>query len=186
MLYFLLAISDQSDHDKIIYIYNTFHTKMLKYARAALNGENRTFNEEDAVQNVYLGIILYSKSIKCWDDEKQLYAYLLRSLSHECLHVREGATYVADIDEYAYTLVSDEDIVAKVNETENYNRLVAKIMELDERYSIPMHLYWVEELEVKDIAKRLNLPNKTIYTRLERGKYMLMKLLEKEDAHEGS
>ena len=84
MLSFLLSLADLEDHDKITYIYNTYHTSLLKYARNILRGSSQTLDEEDAVQNMYVSLIKYIKSIKCWDDEKQLRAYLLKMTQHEC------------------------------------------------------------------------------------------------------
>ena len=180
MLSFLLAISDLADHDKIIHVYNTYHTTLLKYARNILRGSSQTLDEEDAVQNMYVNLIKYIQSIKCWDDEDQLKAYLLTMTLHECTRLQKKSVDHEDVDDYENVLVSDEDFVNKVNEEDNYQRLVQLILSMEEKYSIPMHLRWVEELDVKMIAQRLDLPVKTVYTRLERGKLILMKLLEKE------
>jgi DNA-directed RNA polymerase specialized sigma24 family protein len=54
-------------------------------------------------------------------------------------------------------------------------------MRLDDRYRIPLYLRWVEELPVKAIARMMDLPPKTVYTNLSRGKAILIKMLE-EDA----
>ena len=186
MLSFLLAISDLADHDKILHVYNTYHTTLLKYARNLLRGSPQTLDEEDAVQNTYLNLIKYIRSIKCWDDEDQLKAYLLTMTLHECDRLLKKSIDCDDVDDYENMLVSDEDFANKVNEEEDYQRLVQLIMDMDEKYSVPMHLYWVEELDVKSIAQRLDLPAKTVYTRLERGKLILMKLLEKEGDHAAS
>ena len=180
MLSFLLAISDLADHDKIIYVYNTYHTTLLKYARNILRGSSQVLNEEDAVQNVYVNLIKYIRNIKCWGDEDQLKAYLLTMTLHECTRLLKKSVDHEDVDDYQNVLVLDEDFVNRVNEEDNYQRLLQLILSMEEKYSIPMHLRWVEELDVKMIAQRLDLPVKTVYTRLERGKLILMKLLEKE------
>lgn len=183
MLSFLLAISDLDDHDKIIHIYNTYHTSLLKYARNLLRGSSQTLDEEDAVQNMYVSLIKYIKTIKCWDDEKQLRAYLLTMIQHECLRLQKKAVYHEDLGEYENVLVSDEDFIRTINDVDDYQRLVRMISGIEAKYSVPMHLYWVEELDVKEIAQRLELPVKTVYTRLNRGKLILLKLLEQEDVY---
>lgn len=183
MLSFLLAISDLADHDKIIHVYNTYHTTLLKYARNILRGSSQTLNEEDAVQNMYVNLIKYIQNIKCWDDENQLYAYLLTMTSHECLRLLKKSSDYENVDDYENVLVSDENFISKVNEEDDYRRLVQLILDIDVTYSIPMYLHWVEELDVKSIAQQLNMPVKTVYTRMERGKLILMKLLEKEGDH---
>ena len=67
-----------------------------------------------------------------------------------------------------------------VNQVDEYRRVVDTIAQLDDRYSIPLYMRWVEELSVKEIARRLDIPVKTVYTNLERGKYLLAKALGKE------
>lgn len=186
MLSFLLAISDLADHDKILYVYNTYHTTLVKYARNILRGSSKTMDEEDAVQNMYVSLIKYIHNIKCWDDERQLKAYLLTMTLHECNRLQKKSFDYENMDDFENVLVSDEDFVRAVNNSDDYQRVVRLISEMEEKYSIPMHLRWVEELDVKTIAQRLELPVKTVYTRLERGKLILMKLLEKEGDHAAS
>lgn len=186
MLSFLLAISDLADHDKILYVYNTYHTTLVKYARNILRGSSKTMDEEDAVQNMYVNLIKYIHNIKCWDDEKQLKAYLLTMTLHECNRLQKKSFDYENMDDFENVLVSDEDFVCAVNNSDDYQRVVRLISEMEEKYSIPMHLRWGEELDVKMIAQRLELPVKTVYTRLERGKLILMKLLEKEGDHAAS
>lgn len=183
MLSFLLLLADLEDHEKIEYVYTTYHRELLKYARNILKPSQSGLDEEDAVQNMYVSLIQYVKTIRCWHDERQLHAYLLKMTFYECMRLQKKAVYHEDLQEYENVLVSDADFIAKVNEEEDYRRLVQKILDLDEKYSIPMHLYWVEELDIKEISKRLDMPVKTVYTRLNRGKMILMKLLEREAEH---
>ena len=180
MLSFLLALSDLEDHDKITHIYTTYQKELLKYARNILRDSNKTFDEEDAVQNMYVSLIKYIKCIKFWDDEKQLHAYLLKMTLHECRKLQGRLVYHEDLNEYENILVSDDDFLIRINEIEEYQKIVEQIARMDEKYSIPMHLYWVNEMDVKEIAERMELPVKTIYTRLNRGKIILLKALDME------
>ena len=48
---------------------------------------------------------------------------------------------------------------------------------LDEKYSLILFEFYCMDQSVKDIADRLGVPPKTVYTRLERGKQMLLERL---------
>ena len=62
MLQFLLTLTDESNHSKIEYIYNTCHDYMMRYAISrfqALGRTNFMYDAEDAVQNAFMRITRY-------------------------------------------------------------------------------------------------------------------------------
>ena len=61
-----------------------------------------------------------------------------------------------------------------------YETVVEQIKQLDEKYSITMLLYYCEEMDVKTISKIMGIAEKTVYTRLERGKRLLLDKLSQE------
>ena len=58
------------------------------------------------------------------------------------------------------------------------NDLRAAIANLDERYSITLSLRYVENLSIKEVASMLGIEEKSVYTRLERGKKKLLEQIE--------
>ena len=62
-----------------------------------------------------------------------------------------------------------------------YEHVVEKIKQLDEKYSITLLLYYGEEMDVKKISELMEIAEKTVYTRLERGKRLLLEDLSKEE-----
>ena len=58
--------------------------------------------------------------------------------------------------------------------------IVEKIKQLDDRYSITLLLYYGEKMDVKKISELMGVVEKTVYTRLERGKKLLLEELSKE------
>ncbi|WP_175990523.1 RNA polymerase sigma factor [Bacillus sp. Marseille-Q1617] len=60
------------------------------------------------------------------------------------------------------------------------------LQELDEKYRIPIILYYFHEKKYEEIADILSINLSTIKTRLLRGKSMLKKLLEEAEKREGT
>lgn len=180
MFTFVLSLAELNDDDKILHIHDHYYQEMLKVARFILKDASKTLDEEDAVQNAFCKLQEYAHNIPSLNHEKQLRAYVLVTVKNESYKLLKNAVYYEDIGEYSNTLISDEDFVQTVNRVDEYQRVVDAIAQLDDKYSIPLYMRWVDELSVKEIARRLDIPVKTVYTHLERGKYLLAKVLGKE------
>ena len=61
---------------------------------------------------------------------------------------------------------------------EDYDKLVKAIESLDEIYSTTIFMSVVAELSIDEIAALTGVAKKTVYTRLERGRKLLKKVLE--------
>ena len=180
MLLFLLAVADPSNYDRITDTYSRYHEELLRYARGRLNRTTGAYDAEDAVQSAFLSVQKYVHNIDFWDDAPRLRRYLLSCVHHEIIKLQKNAVYHEDIDLHINVLVSDDEFIRSVNETEDYNRLVAAIRKLPERYSHLMYMRWVDEMSVKEISARMEMQAATVYKNLERGKLLLLKQL-KED-----
>ena len=177
MLLFLLAMTSEDVHDKIILIYENYHKDMLKYAKGLMQKTSGAYDAEDAVQNAYLSIQTYIHNIDFWNDDVRLRRYVLTVVRYEVIKLVKNAVYCEDIDSYVNVLVSDADLVRAVNEMEDYQELVELIRQMKEQYAALMYMRWVEDMTVGEIAERLEMKRATVYKNLERGKLMLMKLL---------
>jgi len=180
MLLFLLTLTDQDIQEQIEYIYSHYHEEMLRYARGLLTRSSGAYDAEDAVQNAYLSIQKYIRNIDFWDDAARLRRYLLSCVRYEVIKLQKNAVYCEDIDLHINVLISDDEFVKSVNETEDYQKLIASIRSLHERYSHLMYMRWVDEMSVKEISVRMGIQQATVYKTLERGKLLLLKQL-KED-----
>lgn len=180
MLLFLLTLSDLNRDDKLLHIYRCYYPEMLKIANSIFKGEHRTLDAEDAVQNAFLSLQKYLNNITFWDEEKRLHAYVITTVKAEAYKLLNNAIYYEEIGEYADMLVSDDDFIQQINRAEDYSDIVNAIARLDDRYTVPMYLHWVDGLSAKEVAAQLGLPIKTVYTQLSRGKYLLLKYLRKE------
>ena len=183
MLGFLLTIADESNYKKIEYLYNKYHDDMIRFARYKLKASGISSYEidsEDVVQNSFLKIVKYIDSIDFTRSEKQLKTYVFSIVSNETMNLLSDKESFDDIDNYSETL-PDEEFFERLQINLRYDSVVEKIKSLDEKYSITMLLHYCEEMDVRAIANLMEIPEKTVYTRLQRGKHLLLESVAAED-----
>lgn len=179
MLQFLLSIADESDHAKIEYIYYHFRGDMLRVAKARLHRRgvpNYELDAEDAVQNAFVKIVKHIAKIDFTVEEKVLRAYVLKIVANEAASVADDYHMTDDLSELAER-IEDGDFFGQMRVQERYEDVVEAIGKLDERYSIPLSLRYAENMEIKEIAELLGIAEKSVYTRLERARKMLIDML---------
>ena len=76
-----------------------------------------------------------------------------------------------DIGEYAETLGFED---------ESYLELFQSVMKLDKKYRVPLMLFYYEGYSTAEISALLELPEKTVSTRLFRAKAKLKNCLKEE------
>ena len=183
VLNFLLMIADESNREKIEYIYYKYHDDMIRFARYKLKDfdiDSYELDSEDVVQNAFLKIVKYIDAIDISKPENQLKSYIFSIVANETKNFIEDDTHYDDIDIYAETMI-DDYFFDKLQINIRYGHVVEKIKQLDERYSITLLLYYGEEMDVKKISELMEIAEKTVYTRLERGKRLLLEILSKEE-----
>ncbi len=184
MLALLLMLTDEEHHDKIKFLYDTFHSDMLRFARHRLRQmglHSFEVDAEDVVQNAFIKIIQYIDRIDMGAPLKKLRGYLLSIVVNECNDfVREQAA-VESIDDYE-SVLEDGDFFGELRLGERYDDVLRAIGALDERYSITLFYRYTKNMTARDIAAAMGVPEKTVYTRLERGKRLLLQLLGKEES----
>lgn len=76
--------------------------------------------------------------------------------------------------------LSDEFITEAVNKYSD--TIIDSVMKLPEKYSTVIHLFYYEDMQIKEIAETLNIKQSTVKQRLARSE-KLKKLLYKEDMY---
>ena len=186
LLNFLLSISAESVHSHIERIYHTYHGDMLRFAKRRLKQhgiKNYEIDAEDTVQNAFVKIMKYINKIDFSESEEKIKAYVLSIVSNEVINTVTDYRYSDDLDEYA-DILEDEDFVEKINSKESYQKIVSIIKQMDEKYSTALMYHYCYEMSVHEIAHMLDLSENTIYTRLTRGKVILLKNI-KEVSYDG-
>ncbi|MBR1863691.1 MAG: sigma-70 family RNA polymerase sigma factor [Ruminococcus sp.] len=106
-----------------------------------------------------------------FESEEHVKAWLIRvGINLSKNHLRDTAR--AGLSEL------DENTPAP--EKEDMGDVMAAVTELPEKYRLPIHLFYYEEMSIKEIARSLGLMEATVKTRLNRGRKKLEKALRKE------
>lgn len=181
MLEFLLAIADEDDHEKIIYLYEHFHKEMLRVARYRLSDQKNGYSDaEDVVQEAFLGLVKSIKKIDFNVEPNVLRAYVMVSVENA---VRDyfyslNRHFTYSIDDYTETADdSDVDFAAQLNAKDRFERVVKVIRNMDELYRIPMEWLFLHGKSYDEISEELHIPVATVYTRVRRGKLLLKQQL---------
>lgn len=178
MLVFLLSIADPENRDQIEEIYRKYHIEMYKIAKYKLrHNPNPSLEAEEALQNAFVKIIEHFDSIRFDSSERALHAYFLAIVTNEAINILNKHTEQVSIHDVEEIPASDDSFIDQLCLQSDYDALVRSITELDDRYSIPMQLRYVEQMSVAEISALLNMNVKTVYTNLSRGKTQLLKLL---------
>ncbi len=185
MLFFLLTITPEQYQSQIERLYCRYHADMLKVAKQILYSHQRNnykLDAEDAVQSAFEKIVRYASNVPFDKPEKVLKAYIYVVLQNEINRILSET----DLTEYEYTeyvefaeCMSAEDLGETIHIRERYREVVRAIENMDSRYSTVLLLYYFHDIPVKQIAVILGLSEKTIYTRISRGRQKLIDLLEK-------
>ncbi len=183
MLSFLLTQCDEKDQYKVEFLYYNFHSEMLKSAKAQLRlggVSNYELDAEDVVQNLYLKLTQYIYNIDIdWPADK-LKAYMKVSLNNAISDYYNNAKkygYFEEFDENTMGAVSEKEFLEIINIRERYQEVVCAIKQLDPIYQTTLTFRYLHDMEICEIAKLMGVPDKTVYTRVERGKKHLYNIL---------
>ena len=182
MLQFLLSIADLSDHEKVEYIYHKYRQDMLRLAYSRLRQKrsaNCELDAEDVVQNAFVKIVRHIAKIDFSLGEKAVHSYIMKIVANEVKIFMADVVYCDSLEQHD-DLLSDDDFIKQICIRERYQEVVTAVAQLDERYSITLSLRYVDNMSVKEIAALLGIEEKSVYTRIERGKKKLLEKLQGE------
>lgn len=180
MLVFLYTLADADDRYKIDYIYHTFHDDMVKLAKSKLKKSgfpNYELDAEDIVQNAFVKITKYIKKINIGVNHNELKAYVLTIVANEAYTYKTEYKFFDNIDDYV-DILHDDEFLSSLRINERYEQVVKTIYKMDDKYSMTLLYRFRDDMSVSELSQFMGLSEKTVYTRLERGKKMLLALLE--------
>lgn len=180
MLQLLLSFADESDHEKIIYIYKHYHDEMVRFAKHRLymaRVANYETDAEDVVQDSFLKITKYIKSINLDVSERELKSYILSIVSNVLADRFKKAEHVEDLEDH-FDIKSDDNFVEELTILERYKKVVAAIEKMEEKYRLALVYHFYKGFSVKEMAELFEVPEKTIYTRISRAQKKLKEMLE--------
>lgn len=180
MLQFLLTLTDESNYGKTEHLYNTYHDYMMRYAVSRFKSTGRTnfvYDAEDAVQNTFMKISKYMNAIDFSRGENDVKNYCFTILCNEICNVLSDNQENFEIDE-EFCLEKEYNFIEELEIREKYDQVVKAMAELDEKYSTTLYLFFCKEMTVNEIADLMGISPKTVYTRLARGRKLLLDSLK--------
>ena len=137
--------------------------------RLAYSYTKNHFDADDVTQNVLLQLY---KTDKAFESETHLKNWLMCVTVNQCKNLfRAPWRKHENLEDYANTLVFPE---------EESKDLFCTVMGLDKKYRATLLLHYYEGYTIREIAGIMEVPEKTVSTRLARGRKILKELLIKE------
>ena len=140
--------------------------------RLAFNYTKSRSEADDITQDVL--IKLYHTD-KVFDSEEHIKHWLIRVTINECKKTFLSPWRRTEpIEDYASTLsfISQE-----------HSELFYAVMELPQKYRVPIFLHYYEDYSCEEISNFLKIPNATVRTRLRRGREILKSNLQEAGSH---
>ena len=133
-------------------------------------------NDEDAADAIQDTILSCYENLKSLKYNRYFKTWMIRILINNCYDIRRQKERLTSMDDYEEMAVTDESNL-------EFKELLSI---LDERYRIPMLLYYGQGYKIKEIAELLHIPISTVQTRLDRGRNKLKAYYqtERNDHHE--
>ncbi len=145
------------------------HAMVEKYFdtvyRLALARTQETHRADDIVQDVFLK---YINTDKIFESEEHIKAWLIR-VTINCTKSLFTSSW------HKKTVPLTDELTFEIPEQEDIYFAVAK---LPQKYRTVIHLFYYEDLSVKQISKYLNMKETTVKSQLHRGREMLKTILE--------
>ena len=132
--------------------------------RVAFNYIKSAADADDVTQNVFLKLLQERKPFEGDDHVKN---WLIRVTINECKNlVRSRWWRHESYEDYAATLPFDNAAQSD---------LFYAVMELPQKYRVPIYLHYYEEYSTQEIADILKVGKNTVCTQLKRGRELLRK-----------
>lgn len=130
--------------------------------RVAYSWLKNSDDANDVTQEVLLQLYRTDKE---FESDSHMKNWLIRVAINQCKKIfRSPWSKLEDIDEYAETLGFEQ---------EDYRELFDAVMRLDQKYRVPLMLFYYEGYTTAEIASILKLPENTVSTRLSRARAKL-------------
>ena len=136
--------------------------------RLAFSQTKNREHTDDVVQEVFLRFI---KSDKSFESDEHIKAWLIR-VTLNCSHSVFSSSW------YKKTVPLAENENELIFDSAEKSDVYYAVAELPPKYRAVIHLFYYEQLSVKEIAQYLKIKESTVKSQLHRGREMLRGMLE--------
>ena len=181
MLVYLLSISSEEAKPILRGFYLEYKDDLIKIALKELKDAGDTnyiIDAQDIVQNTFVKVTRYINRLPHKDRSNQK-AYLYAIAKNEIRNflAQYGKLKTETLD--PRDIPDDKNFLVVIDIKERYNEVVDAIYALDERYSTVLLFRYAENYSVKRIAQVLGVDRAVVYSRLRKGKALLLEKLDK-------
>ena len=156
------------------------YTKYLLTGKYAESCHDVDHDTEEIVSRTFFKVFTNINLIDFERSEKEIKSYVFTVLKHEgCDFYQDQETSIS-MEQHSITPVSDENMFEEIAVKEENKAVKRALNNLPEPFRSTMALHYIDRLSVKSIAKLLNKPESTIYSRISIGKKKLIVLLKEE------
>lgn len=164
-----MSISALRTDEEITRVYEKFVDTVYKVCFMMLKNVSET---EDATQNVF---IKFMRDNKAFETDEHIKAWLIVTAKNECKNMlkhwfRSKRDELDGIPEASY-----------VDDDNNKKELMEKVFSLDEKYRLPIYLYYYEGYSTAEISEMLDIKHSTIRTYMAKGREKLKIILEEDE-----
>lgn len=160
----LVRRAKRHDSDAFTELMQLYMKDMYRTAIAILMHDQ---DAADAIQETILA---------CWEklgmlrENKYFKTWMTRILINKCYDIQKQREHEAAFEEYEEKAVQDETNL----------QIKEMLSTLDEKYRVPMMLFYGQGYKTGEIAELLHIPKSTVQTRLDRGREKLASIYHKE------
>lgn len=172
----------KGDEESFRLLVERYEAKMMRYAKRFLFAAEES---QDLVQDIFIKAYV---NIRSFDTGRRFSPWIYRIAHNEFVNALKKKTKERSNISLFYVDVLFPHPIAKETADDATNRheiaelLEGSLEELDVKYRDPLILYYLEDMDYKEIAEVLRIPVSTVGVRLQRGKTLLKKMVkEKSD-----
>ena len=154
----LIQKAKRRDPDAFTELMNLYMRDMYRTAVAIL------MNDEDAADAIQETILTCWERLSSLRDNKLFKTWMTRILINKCYDIRDKRIEAVDISEHEELAFHEEESNLEIKEA---------LGQLDEKYRVPLMMYYGDGYSTKEVAAILHVPESTIRTRLSRGREQL-------------
>ena len=162
-----MGVSELRTDEEIARVYEKFVDTVYKVCFMLLKNVSET---EDATQNVF---IKFMKDSKEFQSDEHIKAWLIVTAKNECINM---------LKHWFRSKRSDSEVLENMSYTDDYEKgeLLKQVLSLDEKFRLPIYLYYYEGYSTSEISEMLEIKHSTIRTYMAKGRDKLKIILEEE------
>ena len=177
----VVALVQQGDVESFRVLVERYEPKIGRYAKRFLFAPEEA---KDLLQEVFIKVYT---NIRSFDIDRRFSPWIYRIAHNEFVNaLKKKKKERNNISLFYVDVLFPHPIAKETADDGSSRREIANVLEssldqLDAKYRDALVLYYLEDMDYKEIAEVLRIPISTVGVRLQRGKTMLKKFVKPED-----